>query len=140
MMKEDEFEKLVIESIGELPEYFRKKMENITIHIEDFPDYNILKQLGHHSPYSILGLYQGIPVTRRGVHYRNVMPDRILIFRKPILRKSRYRPEIKNEIKRVVLHEVGHYFGLSEQELYLIEKNSLTPQGKIKNNSEKSAQ
>lgn len=105
-MKEKEFEELVIEAIAELPQYFRKRMENITIHIEDFPDPNILQQLGHRSPYSILGLYQGVPITRRGIHYRNVLPDRILIFRKPILGKSGgNRLEIKNNIKRVVMHE-----------------------------------
>lgn len=124
-MKEKDFEQLVIEAIAELPYYFREKMENITIHIEDFPDNNILRKLGHNSPYSILGLYQGIPFTRRGIHYGNVLPDRVLIFRKPILSKckSTNKLDIKNEIKRVVVHEIGHYFGLSEQELYVIEKN-----------------
>ena len=71
-MNEREFEELVIESIAELPEYFRERMENITIHIENIPDENILKNLGISSPCSLLGLYQGVPVTHRGIHYRNV--------------------------------------------------------------------
>ena len=122
MIDNKEFEVLTEKAISELPEYFRKKMENISIHIEDFPSRQTVQQLGFRSQYSILGLYQGVPVTRRGIHYRNVMPDRIMIFRKPILRKNISKNEIKNDIKRVVLHEIGHYFGLSDKELYRIEK------------------
>lgn len=124
-MDEKIFEEMVVEAISELPEYFRKKMENITIHIEELPDQEILKKLGLPSPCSLLGLYQGIPITRRGIHYRNVMPDKIFIFRKPILnklKKTDQRPEVKREVKRVVLHEIGHYFGLNDEELYAIEK------------------
>ena len=121
MINKNKFEELVVKAINELPEYFRKKMENVTIHIEDFPDEQTLKSLGQKSPYSLLGLYQGVPVTRRGIHYRNVMPDRVTIFQKPILNKNRTYQEIKDEIKRVVLHEIGHYFGLSEHELHVIE-------------------
>ena len=122
MINKTQFEELVVQAISELPEYFREKMENVTIHIEEFPSEGLLKDLGHKSPYSLLGLYQGVPVTRRGIHYRNVMPDRITVFRKPILNKNKNPQAIKDDIKRVVLHEVGHYFGLSEHELYVIER------------------
>jgi predicted Zn-dependent protease with MMP-like domain len=138
-MLEKEFEELVIEAISELPEYFRQKMENIAIHIEDFPEKGILKKMGITSPCSLLGLYQGVPITRRGIHYRNVMPDRILIYRKPILNKlnkNSRRPDIKKEIKRVVLHEIGHYFGLSDEELYAIERRNFT----LKNNDKNTGQ
>jgi predicted Zn-dependent protease with MMP-like domain len=138
-MLEKEFEGLVIEAISELPEYFRQKMENIAIHIEDFPEKGILKKMGITSPCSLLGLYQGVPITRRGIHYRNVMPDRILIYRKPILNKlnkNSRRPDIKKEIKRVVLHEIGHYFGLSDEELYAIERRNFT----LKNNDKNTGQ
>ncbi len=135
-MLEKEFEELVIEAISELPEYFRKKMENIAIHIEDYQEKGILKKMGLTSPCSLLGLYQGVPITKRGIHYRNVMPDRILIYRKPILNKlnkNNQRPDIKKEIKRVVLHEIGHYFGLSDEELYAIERRNLMPKNNDKN-------
>lgn len=134
-MKEKEFEELVIEAIGELPEYFREKMENISIHIEEFPDQNLLRQLGSQSPYSILGLYQGVPITHRGIHYRNVMPDRIIIFRKPIIRKNRSRQDIKDNIKQVVLHEVGHYFGLNERQLDILEQQYSSKRKKINDNT-----
>ena len=131
-MQDKEFEELVAEAIGELPEYFRQKMENVTIHIEDFPDNNTLKRLRQSSPYSVLGLYQGVPITKRGIHYRNVLPDKIFIYRKPIQRKNNNkRLDIKDEIKRVVLHEVGHYFGLSDPELYAIERENIAKEKKI---------
>ncbi|MBN2395485.1 MAG: metallopeptidase family protein [Candidatus Atribacteria bacterium] len=125
MIDDQQFEKIVVSAIRELPEYFRKKMENITIHIEDFPDQNILKNLGFRSPYSLLGVYQGVPLSHRGIHYRNVMPDRIIIFRKPLLHKGRSDQMIKKNIKKVVIHEIGHFFGLSDAELYRIEKNNI---------------
>lgn len=121
MINDQDFEKIVVSAISELPEYFRNKMENITIHIEDLPDRNILRHLGFRSPYSILGLYQGVPITRRGIHYGNVMPDRITIFKRSLLRRWKSDRMIKNNIKKVVMHEIGHYFGLSDAELAKIE-------------------
>lgn len=126
MYNEQEFEILVTQAIEELPGQFRERMQNITIQIEDLPNKSILRRMGIKSPYSLLGLYQGVPVTRRGIHYRNVMPDRITIFRKPILKRfQKNTHQIKNEIKRVVLHEIGHYFGLNDHELYIIEKQKI---------------
>ena len=125
MINNQQFEELVIDAIRELPQYFRNRMENITIHIEDLPDRNTLRHLGYQSPYAILGLYQGVPLTRRGIHYRNVMPDRITIYKRALLRRGQSRTAIKNNVKRVVIHEIGHYFGLSDAELYRIEKHNM---------------
>lgn len=125
MINDRQFEELVINAISELPQYFRNRMENITIHIEDLPDRNTLRRLRFKSPYAILGLYQGVPLTRRGIHYRNVMPDRITIFKKALLRRGESNTAIKNNVKRVVIHEIGHYFGLSDAELYRIEKHNM---------------
>lgn len=125
MINDRQFEELVINAIRELPQYFRNKMENITIHIEDLPDRNTLRHFGYKSPYAIMGLYQGVPLTRRGIHYRNVMPDRITIFKKALLRRGGSDTVIKNNVKRVVIHEIGHYFGLSEHELRSIERNNI---------------
>lgn len=74
------------------------------------------------TPYALLGIYQGVPLPRRGIYYGNVMPDRIILFRKPILKKSQSKKEICQEINRVIYHEIGHYFGLKEPELYQIER------------------
>jgi predicted Zn-dependent protease with MMP-like domain len=126
-VSEEEFEGLVAEAISSLPENFKEKMENIAIAIEDFPSQELLIEMKIKSPYSLLGLYRGVPYPRRGIWYRNVLPDKIIIFKKPIEVRCRNREDIKESVRRVVIHEIGHYFGLNEADLRRIErdKNSI---------------
>jgi predicted Zn-dependent protease with MMP-like domain len=126
-VSEEEFEGLVAEAISSLPENFKEKMENIAIAIEDFPSQELLIEMKIKSPYSLLGLYRGVPYPRRGIWYRNVLPDKIIIFKKPIEVRCRNREDIKESVRRVVIHEIGHYFGLNEADLRKIErdKNSI---------------
>ena len=119
---EEEFEELVTEAISSLPEKFKEKMENIVVVIESLPSRELLMEMKIKSPYGLLGLYRGIPYTRRGIWYRNVMPDKIIIFKKPIEVRCRNKDEIKESVKRVVVHEIGHYFGLGEADLRKIER------------------
>ena len=126
-VSEEEFEGLVAEAISSLPENFKEKMENIAIAIEDLPSQELLIEMKIKSPYSLLGLYRGVPYPRRGIWYRNVLPDKIIIFKKPIEVRCRNREDIKESVRRVVIHEIGHYFGLNEADLRKIErdKNSI---------------
>jgi len=119
---EKEFEELVTEAINSLPEKFKKRMENIAIAIEELPSQGLLMEMKIKSPYGLLGLYRGIPYPRRGIWYRNVMPDKIIIFKKPIEVRCRNKEEIRGSVRRVVIHEIGHYFGLGEADLRKIEK------------------
>ena len=123
---EEEFEELVAEAISSLPEKFKKKMENIAIAIEDLPSQELLREMKIKSPYGLLGLYRGVPYTRRGIWYRNVMPDKIIIFKKPIEVHCRNKEDIKESVRRVVIHEIGHYFGLGEADLRKIEREKYT--------------
>ena len=116
-MEEKKFRKLVIEAIDELPDSFKEKIDNLYVVVEDFPSGEILKEQGVKSPYSILGLYQGIPVKKRGVSYSNVLPDRITIYRKPIESLDKDDTQVKKKVKEVFRHELGHHFGFSEKEL-----------------------
>ena len=116
-MEEKKFRKLIIEAIDELPDSFKKKIDNLYVVVENFPSGEILKEQGVKSPYSILGLYQGIPVKKRGVSYTNVLPDRITIYRKPIESFGKNAVQIKKRVKEVFRHELGHHFGFSEKEL-----------------------
>jgi predicted Zn-dependent protease with MMP-like domain len=118
----EEFEGLVAEAINSLPENFKEKMENIAIAIEDFPSQELLIEMKIKSPYGLLGLYRGVPYPRRGIWYRNVLPDKIIIFKKPIEVRCRNREDIKKSVRRVVIHEIGHYFGLNEADLRRIER------------------
>ena len=119
---EEEFEELVTEAISGLPEKFKEKMENIVVVIESLPSQELLRELKIKSPYGLLGLYRGVPYTRRGIWYRNIMPDKIIIFKKPIEVRCRNKEEIKESVRRVVVHEIGHYFGLGEADLRKIER------------------
>jgi len=119
---EEEFEELVTEAISSLPKKFKEKMENIIVVIESLPSQELLREMKIKSPYGLLGLYRGVPYTRRGIWYRNVMPDKIIIFKKPIEVRCRNKEEIKESVRRVVVHEIGHYFGLGEADLRKIER------------------
>jgi predicted Zn-dependent protease with MMP-like domain len=111
------FEQLVLAALEELPPKFWRKMENIAVTVEDEPSAEILTKQGLKPPDTLLGLYEGVPRTKRGIYYANVLPDKITIFKKPIESVCHNNIELKNKIKEVVIHEVGHYFGLSEEEL-----------------------
>jgi predicted Zn-dependent protease with MMP-like domain len=123
---EEEFEELVAEAISSLPKKFKEKMENIVVVIESLPSQELLREMKIKSPYGLLGLYRGVPYPRRGIWYRNVMPDKIIIFKKPIEVRCRNKEDIKESVRRVVVHEIGHYFGLGEADLRKIEREKYT--------------
>ncbi|HAJ33599.1 MAG TPA: hypothetical protein DCK79_09585 [Candidatus Atribacteria bacterium] len=119
---EEEFEELVTEAISTLPEKFRERMENIAVVIEDLPSQELLREMKIRSPYGLLGLYRGVPYSRRGIWYKNVLPDKIIIFKKPIEIRCKNKEDIKESVRKVVIHEIGHYFGLGEADLRKIER------------------
>ena len=106
-MEREKFGELVREALDDLPPIFSEKMKNIDIVVEDEPI----------AQTSLLGLYQGVPFKHRGVWYGNVLPDRIVLFKRNIERVSRTDEEIKNWVREVLIHEIGHYFGFSESDL-----------------------
>ncbi len=110
-----EFEKLVEEAFEKLPSYFKERLENITIIVEDYPHIE-----GLQNQFSLLGLYRGIPYPRRGIFYGNVLPDVITLYQRPIEKHAKNKEELKRLIEKVLFHEIGHYFGFSDEELYKI--------------------
>lgn len=120
-MDRERFKELVTQAVDSLPEEFRTKLENIDMVVEDWPSQGQMARAGLRRGQMILGLYQGVPQTKRGRHYGLVMPDKITIFQKPIEAKCRYEAEITAEVGRVVRHEIGHHFGLGEGRLRQIE-------------------
>ena len=119
-METERFSELVDQAVAGIPDYFRKRFENIEVDVMPFAPSDVAKNLGRH-PMQLLGVYQGIPYKRRGPWYGNVMPDRILIFQVPIERQCRTEDEIRTLVRKVVIHEVGHYFGLSDDELFKLQ-------------------
>ena len=114
-MKQEEFEKLVRESILELPEKIRQKMENVAIVIEDRPSQENLRKVGIRYGNILLGLYEGVPQTKWGKGFGMMLPDKITIFQESIEKFSSTPEEIKELIKDTVWHEIAHHFGFSER-------------------------
>jgi predicted Zn-dependent protease with MMP-like domain len=104
----DDFDVYVEEAVASLPEDLREFMSNVAIVVEEEPPEGM----------PLLGLYQGLPLTRRGSTYAGVAPDKITIFRGPIERRSLGDPDrVRAEVRRVVLHEIAHHFGISDERL-----------------------
>ncbi len=117
-MDRKKFEGLVEEAVAALPRSFRKRIENLAVLVEERPP---LRRSSRASPRTLLGLYHGVPLKDRGSYYGNIPPDVIVIYQEPIERLSASDDEIRERVREVVLHEIGHYFGLSEKELREIE-------------------
>ncbi len=113
-----EFEALVEEVLAELPPRFARYLENVAVVVEDEPSREQLRELGlRPGRDSLFGLYQGVPIDQRGHAFGNALPDQITIFYRPLLRAFRSRERIRREVRRTVLHEIGHHFGLDERAL-----------------------
>ena len=114
----EEFEQLVSEALEEIPDYFKKHIENVEFLTMYYPTVSMLKNTGIYGRGTLLGLYVGIPLRKRGRGYQGVLPDRIYLFMYPIIHEAnRLKVPLKEKIKKVLMHEIGHYFGLSEEEL-----------------------
>jgi predicted Zn-dependent protease with MMP-like domain len=111
------FEDLVTQAIESLPDEFRERMENVDIIIEDRPTRSQARQLRGERGEILLGLYEGVPLTERGDHYGFVMPDKITIFQRNIEAVCRSDREIVAEVRKVVIHEIAHHFGISDARL-----------------------
>ena len=119
-MTNEEFEEIVKEGIEEIPKKFLEKLENIDICVEEEPSTYQLEKLKTKRGSLILGLYEGVPKTKRW-RYSQVLPDKITIFRKAIERMARSKKEIKEVIRNTVWHEIAHHFGMNEKEVQTAE-------------------
>jgi predicted Zn-dependent protease with MMP-like domain len=115
------FERLVADALATIPRRFRDAMKNIAIVVEDEPSSELLDEMELEPPDTLLGLYQGIPLTERAWGYGNALPDRILLFQGPLERESEDDDDLVVAIGETLIHEIGHYFGLSEEEIEAIE-------------------
>jgi len=116
-MDRERFQELVTRAVTELPEEFLSRLQNLDVVVEDYPSISQRRKAGLGSRYTLLGLYEGVPQTRRGRSYGMVLPDKITIFQGPIESRCRSEAEIEAEIRRVVRHEIAHHFGISDARL-----------------------
>lgn len=119
-MDRPSFEQLVQKALQRLPRRFKKKLENISIEVEDRPSRELLEDMGLESG-TLFGLYQGVPLTEREWNFGNALPDRIVIYQRTIESVAATEEEIEEIVRDTVVHEIGHYFGFSDDELYEIE-------------------
>ena len=120
-MDRERFEWLVAKAVDSLPDEFHSKLENIDVVVAEQPTPSQLAEVGLKRSETLLGLYQGVPLTKRSRHYGMVAPDKITIFQKPIEAKCKNDTEVKAEIRRVVQHEIAHHFGTGDARLRQLE-------------------
>lgn len=117
-MDRTRFAELVAEALDSLPEQFARRLQNVEVVVEDEPTVELLRSLDlDPSRDTLFGLYQGIPLGQRGVGYAMALPDKITIFYRPLVRSYHAPEAIRREIVRTVIHEIGHFFGLSDHEM-----------------------
>jgi predicted Zn-dependent protease with MMP-like domain len=121
-MEREKFEKLAEEALTQIPKKFKKLISNLAVLVEEKASREIFERTGSTPLSSILGHYHGVPFKHRGPFYGNIPPDVIVIYQKPIESICSTEEEIKKKVREVILHEIGHYFGLSEKELREIER------------------
>jgi len=121
-VRRDQFEKLVADALVSIPRRFRDAMQNIAIVVEDEPSRELLREMDIRPPNTLLGLYAGTPLTERHWGYGNTLPDRILIFQGPHERAANDEDDLVTAIAETLIHEIGHYFGMSEEEIEEIEE------------------
>jgi predicted Zn-dependent protease with MMP-like domain len=104
----EEFENLVGEGLDQIPDELARLMDNVVVLVDDYPP----------PGERLLGLYYGVPLTERGQSYAGMLPDTIHIYRIPILRMCQTEEEVVEQVRRTVVHEVAHHFGISDDRLH----------------------
>jgi len=121
-MTRERFTQLVQDALDGIPRRFRDAMKNVAVVVEDEPSKELLDDMDMDPDDTLFGLYHGTPLTERGSSYGNVLPDRISIYQLPIEEACEDEEDIRQCIAETVIHEFGHYFGLSEEEIEEIEE------------------
>jgi predicted Zn-dependent protease with MMP-like domain len=122
-MTRDRFERLVEEALRDIPRRFRDAMKNVAVIVEDEPPDHVLHDMDIGPEDELFGLYEGTPLPERGASYGNTLPDRISIYQVPIEQACDTDDDIRICVAETVIHELGHYFGMSEEEIEEIEEN-----------------
>lgn len=121
-MHHREFERLVAQAWKRIPREFRDRVENVAIVVEPEPTHSQLRHAGVPRGDTLLGLYQGVPLTQRGSWYQMVLPDKISLFQGPLEREARNPEDLPRVIYETLWHELAHYFGMSEGQVRAAER------------------
>lgn len=121
-ISDTEFEHLIAKAIDELPEHYAREMNNVAITWSEEPSTDQRVKMKLRAYQTLFGIYEGIPLTQRGAGYNLVLPDKITIFKNPILYASRSLDDLMANIKHTLWHEIAHHYGLNHERIHKIEK------------------
>ncbi|MCB0215630.1 MAG: metallopeptidase family protein [Caldilineae bacterium] len=113
----DDFSELAFDALDSLPGWVHAWLSNVQVVVEDWPSRDQLDGLGFEDDDLLLGLYEGIPLTERSADYGMVLPDKVTLFRGPILTLCKTRIDVAREVKHTVVHELAHHFGIDDDRL-----------------------
>jgi predicted Zn-dependent protease with MMP-like domain len=116
-IEREAFERMVVEAVTALPAEFIERLANLEFTVEEWALPEDFGRAGLPRGATLLGVYRGVPLTRRGAHYNMTIPDRIVVFSGPLQRLARDEADLRERVARVVRHEVAHYFGISDERL-----------------------
>ncbi len=118
----DDIDRLARAALASLPEPFQGFTKGVVLQVADFPDDEVCDQMQLESPFDILGLYQGISIAERGTEGSGTMPDMVFLYRRPILDYwAETGEDLRHVVRHVLVHEIGHHFGLSDDDMDAIE-------------------
>lgn len=120
---DEQFDAMISQAMDELPEQYITGLQNVLITYDDEPSPEQRTKLKLNCHETLFGLYEGIPLTKRGAGYNMVLPDRITIFKLPMLRLAASPEELQAQVKHTLWHEIAHYYGLDHDRIHEIERN-----------------
>jgi predicted Zn-dependent protease with MMP-like domain len=121
-ISDQQFDEIISNAMDELPKEYIERLNNVVVTYEDDPTPDQMQKLKLRCDQTLFGLYEGIPMTKRGAGYNLVLPDKITIFKNPILSYSQDFPDFKAQVKHTLWHEVAHFFGLDHGRIHEIER------------------
>lgn len=123
IISDDDFSALISRAMDELPQEYIRGLDNVAITYDDEPSPQQRREMKLRGNETLFGLYQGIPRTKRGAGYNLVLPDKITIFKLPILQATPDETSLYMQVKHTLWHEIAHYYGLDHDRIYEIERN-----------------
>jgi predicted Zn-dependent protease with MMP-like domain len=121
-LNDEEFAAIISEAMDNLPERFASRMDNVAVVYEDDPSPVQRKELALRGNQTLFGLYQGIPLPQRGIAYNMVLPDKITIFKNPLLAASQNEADLRDKVRHTLWHEVAHHFGLGHDRIHELDE------------------
>jgi predicted Zn-dependent protease with MMP-like domain len=119
-----EIETLALAAMARLPEQFRVHLGDLVVLVEDFAGEDMLAEMGIEDPFDLTGVYEGLSLADKSIEHSGTLPDRVTLFRRPILDEwvARGDETLEHLVAHVLIHEIGHHFGLSDDDMHALEE------------------